>query len=211
MVRLRIEGRPYGLQEILLKPGLNRLGRIADNDFQIRDDSISSHHCQIELKDDVITVLDLNSTNGTFIDGQSIQQAVLHPGQVLCLGTVPMVCQVDPVMEPADIPAGPPSGAGVSPSAAKPAGIPVAVNTDVCNQHPQAAAKWCCVTCGGAFCTACVRTTRVGGQFFRACPKCGGSCVGVAEYTRLMTPAPTPNFFARWREALSYPLKKFWK
>jgi hypothetical protein len=25
-----------------------------------------------------------------------------------------------------------------------------------------------------------------------------------------MTPAPT-NFFARWREAFSYPLKKFWK
>ena len=78
MVRLRIEGRPYGLQEILLKPGLNRLGRIADNDFQINDDSISSHHCQIELKDGVITVLDLNSTNGTFIDEQPIQQAALE-------------------------------------------------------------------------------------------------------------------------------------
>jgi hypothetical protein len=207
MVRLRIEGRPHGLQEILLKPGLNRLGRIEDNDFQISDDSVSSHHCQIELKDDVVTVRDLNSTNGTFLDGQPIQQAVLHPGQVLCLGTVPMVCQDDAVMEPVDIPAGPPSGAGVAPPAAKPAGIPVAVNSDVCDQHPQAAAKWCCVKCGGAFCTACVKTTRVGGQFFRACPKCGGSCVSVAEYKRLMTPAPT-NFFALWREAFSYPLKK---
>ena len=210
MVRLRIEGRPYGLQEILLKPGLNRLGRIADNDFQINDDSISSHHCQIELKDGVITVLDLNSTNGTFIDEQPIQQAVLHPGQVLCLGTVPMVCQGDPVMEPANISAGPPSAAGGSPSAAKPAGLPGAVNTGVCNQHPQAAAKWCCVKCGGAFCTACVRTTRVSGQFFRACPKRGGSCVSIGEYTRLMTPAPT-NFFALLRKAFSHPLKKFWK
>ena len=207
MVRLRIEGSPHGLQEILLKPGLNRLGRIEDNDFQIRDDSISSHHCQIELKDGVVTVWDLNSTNGTFIDGQPIQQAVLHPGQVLCLGTVPMVCQADLVMEPADIPAGPPSGAGVAPSAANTAGIPGAVNSDVCNQHPQAAAKWCCVKCGGAFCSACVTTTRVGGQFFRACPKCGGSCVSVAEYKRLMTPAPT-NFFALWRSAFSYPVKK---
>ena len=207
MVRLRIEGRPHGLQEILLKPGLNRLGRIEDNDFQISDDSVSSHHCQIELKDGVITVWDLNSTNGTFIDGQPIQQAVLHPGQVLCLGTVPMICQADPVMEPADIPAGPPSGAGVAPLAANPAAIPVAVNTDVCDQHPQVAAKWCCLKCGSAFCTACVKTTRVGGQFFRACPKCGGSCVSVAEYTRLMTPAST-NFFALWREAFSYPLKK---
>jgi hypothetical protein len=31
--------------------------------------------------------------------------------------------------------------------------------------------------------------------------------VSVAEYQRLMTPAPT-NFFALWREAFSYPLKK---
>jgi hypothetical protein len=207
MVRLRMEGRPHGLQEILLKPGLNRLGRIEDNDFQISDDSISSHHCQIELKDGIITVCDLHSTNGTFIDGQPIQQAVLHPGQVLCLGTVPMVCQDYPVREPADTPAGPPSGAGVAPSAANPAAVPAAVNSDMCGQHPQAAAKWCCVKCGGAFCSACVKTTRVGGQFFRACPKCGGSCVSVAEYTRLMTPAPT-NFFALWREAFSYPFKK---
>jgi len=34
MVRLRMEGNPHGLQEILLKPGLNRLGRVADNDFK---------------------------------------------------------------------------------------------------------------------------------------------------------------------------------
>ncbi|MGA2280816.1 MAG: FHA domain-containing protein [Verrucomicrobiota bacterium] len=207
MVRLRMEGSPHGLQEILLKPGLNRLGRVEDNDYQVRDDSISSHHCQIELKDGVITVWDLNSTNGTFIDGQPIQQAVLHPGQVLCLGTVPMICQDDSVMAPAANSAGMPSGAGRDSLAANPGGIPVAVNTDVCSQHPQAAARWCCVKCGGAFCTACVRTTRVGGQFFRACPKCGGSCVSVTEYKRLLMPVPD-NFFALWREAFSYPLKK---
>jgi hypothetical protein len=108
-----------------------------------------------------------------------------------------MVCQDDPVMEPA----------GVAPLAANAADMPVAVNSDVCHQHPQAAAQWCCVKCGSAFCTACVKTTRVGGQFFRACPKCGGSCVSVAEYTRLMTPAPT-SFFALWRSAFSYPVKK---
>ena len=207
MVRLRMEGSPHGLQEILLKPGLNRLGRLEDNDFQVRDDSISSHHCQIELKDGVITVWDLNSTNGTFIDGQTIQQSVLHPGQVLSLGTVPMVCEVDPGEEPAQVPTGPPRIGGPFPPVAKPLAPPMAVNLEVCDQHPQAAAKWCCLKCGTAFCSACVKTTRVGGEFFRACPKCGGSCVSVAEYQRLMTPAPT-NFFALWRGAFSYPFKK---
>jgi hypothetical protein len=206
MVRLRMEGSPHGLQEILLKPGLNRLGRTEDNDFQISDDSISSHHCQIELKDGVITVWDLHSTNGTSIDGEPIQQAVLHPGQILCLGTVPMVCQDDPVPEPAGVSAGPPAE-GESSSATNPFPLPAAGNLEVCDQHPQAAARWCCLKCGAAFCTACVKTTRVGGEFFRACSKCGGSCVSVAEFKRLMTPAPT-NFFALWREAFSYPFKK---
>lgn len=207
MVRLRMEGSPHGLQEILLKPGLNRLGRIEDNDFQIGGDSVSSHHCQIELKDGVITVWDLNSTNGTFIDGKPIQQAVLHPGQVLSLGTVPMICEADPAGEPVKAHVGSPPVAGPFPPVAKPLAVPVAGNPECCHQHPQAAAKWCCLKCGTPFCSACVNTTRVGGEFFRACTKCGGSCVSVAEYKRLMTPAPT-NFFALWREAFSYPVKK---
>jgi len=33
MVRLRMEGNPHGLQEILLKPGLNRLGRLRTTGF----------------------------------------------------------------------------------------------------------------------------------------------------------------------------------
>ena len=193
MVRLRMEGSTHGLREILLKPGLNRLGRVADNDFQIDDNSISSHHCQIEVKDGIITVWDLDSTNGTSINGQPIKQAELHPGQVLCLGTVSMICQDDPMVDPANVAA---SLAAVASG-----------NLDFCIQHPQSAAKWCCVKCGTPFCTACVRTTRVGGEFFRACPKCGGSCISISEYKRLMTPAPT-NFFALWREAFSYPFKK---
>ncbi len=202
-----MEGGPHGSQEILLQPGLNRLGRVEDNDFQIADDSVSSHHCQIELKDGVITVWDLDSTNGTFIDGQPIRQAVLHPGQVLGLGTVPLICQKDPDGEPTGVSAGPPPAAGGFPAMESSIPAPVAGNPDVCAEHPQTAAKWCCVKCGSAFCTACVKTTRVGGEFFRACPKCGGSCLSVTEYRRLMTPAPT-NFFAVWREAFSYPFKK---
>ena len=206
MVRLRMEGGPHGSQEILLQPGLNRLGRVEDNDFQINDNSVSSHHCQIEVKEGVITVWDLDSTNGTFIDGQPVRQAVLRPGQVLCLGTVPMICQEDPVVISAPGASVPPPLAGAVPPAHPPSPS-AAGNLDVCVQHPQAAAKWCCATCGSPFCTACVRTTRVGGDFFRACPRCGGSCMSVAEYLRLMTPAPT-NFFALWGGAFSYPAKK---
>jgi len=209
MVRLRLEGSPDGLREIPLKPGLNRLGRSGDNDFQISDDSISSHHCQIELKDGVVTVWDLDSTNGTFLDGLPVRQAVLQPGHILGLGTVSMLCEADPVPKPADTAARSPSGACVRvvPLAPGPAAGPAAINPGLCVRHPQAPAKWCCVKCGGAFCADCVKTTRVGGEFFHACPKCGAGCVSVAEYRRLTTPAPT-DFFALWRSAFSYPFKK---
>jgi hypothetical protein len=207
MVRLRMEGSPHGLQEILLKPGLNRLGRTEDNDFQISDDSVSSHHCQIDLKDDVITVRDLGSTNGTFLDGQPIQSAVLQPGQVLCLGTVKMICQGDPVRQPVRISVETPLAVSEGSKAVNLVEIPAANNVEVCVQHPEVAAKWACIRCGAMLCAACVKTTRGGMKFFQNCPKCGGSCVSVSEYRRLAAPALT-NFFALWREAFSYPLKK---
>jgi hypothetical protein len=201
-----MEGNSPDPPEILLKPGLNRLGRVEDNDFQIRDASVSSHHCQIELKDGAVTVWDLNSTNGTFIDGLPVQQAVLRPGQILGLGTVTMVCETEPDEAPVRIPAGVPVARKIPP-VVKPIGVPAAGEAGFCDQHPQAAAKWCCLKCGGTYCPDCVKTTRVGGEFFRACPKCGGSCIGIAEYKRRLTPAPT-NFFAVWRGAFSYPVKK---
>jgi hypothetical protein len=207
MVRLRMEGSPHGLQAILLKPGLNRLGRTEDNDFQISDDSVSSHHCQIDLKDDVITVRDLGSTNGTFLDGQPIQSAVLQPGQVLCLGTVNMICQGDPVRQPVRISVETPLAVSEGAKAVNLVETPAANNVEVCVQHPEVAAKWACIRCGAMLCAACVKTTRGGMKFFQNCPKCGGSCVSVSEYRRLAAPALT-NFFALWREAFSYPLKK---
>jgi hypothetical protein len=207
MVRLRMEGSPHGLQEILLKPGLNRLGRTEDNDFQISDNSVSSHHCQIDLKDDVITVRDLGSTNGTFLDGQPIQSAVLQPGQVLCLGTVKMICQGDPVRQPVRISVETPLAVSEGSKAVNLVETPAANNVEVCVQHPEVAAKWACIRCGAMLCAACVKTTRGGMKFFQNCPKCGGSCVSVSEYRRLAAPALT-NFFALWREAFSYPLKK---
>jgi len=206
MVRLRMEGSPDGLQDILLKPGLNRLGRSEDNDFQISDDSISSHHCQIDLTDNVVTVRDLGSTNGTFLDGQPIQSAVLQPGQVLGLGTVRMVCQGDPVRQPMRISLEPPPAVLESSKADNPGGTTAGHNTEVCGQHPEIAAKWACVRCGAMLCGDCVKTMRVGMKFVQNCPQCDGSCVSVSEYRRLSAPAPV--FFSIWREAFSYPLKK---
>jgi pSer/pThr/pTyr-binding forkhead associated (FHA) protein len=59
------------------------IGRVEDNAFQIAEPSVSSHHCEIELKGGEVVVKDLNSTNGTFINGEKIAERVLKAGQTL--------------------------------------------------------------------------------------------------------------------------------
>lgn len=64
------------------------IGRVEDNTFQIAEPSVSSHHCEILLRGPEVVVKDLNSTNGTFINGEKISESVLKPGQVLRLGQI---------------------------------------------------------------------------------------------------------------------------
>ena len=64
------------------------VGRVEDNSFQIADPSVSSHHAEILLRGADIVIKDLNSTNGTFINGDKISEIVLQPGQVLRFGQV---------------------------------------------------------------------------------------------------------------------------
>ena len=71
-----------------LKAEKTTIGRIEDNTFQIPDPSVSSHHCEILLKGNDVLVRDLNSTNGTFINGQQVTEAPLKPSQILRIGQV---------------------------------------------------------------------------------------------------------------------------
>ena len=64
------------------------IGRVEDNLFQIAEASISSHHCEVLLRGSDVVIKDLNSTNGTFINGEQITESVLKPGQTLRLGQI---------------------------------------------------------------------------------------------------------------------------
>jgi pSer/pThr/pTyr-binding forkhead associated (FHA) protein len=73
-----------------LKPELTTVGRLPDNALQIPEASVSSHHAEIQLRGSDLFVKDLGSTNGTFINGEKINEGTVKPGQILRLGMVDM-------------------------------------------------------------------------------------------------------------------------
>jgi len=94
----------------------NTVGRVEDNTFQIADASVSSHHAEILLRGADIVIKDLNSTNGTFINGEKVSEVVLKPGQTLRFGQVELkIDDGKPVTAPP-----PPSPAGAAPAPTAP-------------------------------------------------------------------------------------------
>jgi len=78
-----------------LKVEKTTIGRVDDNTFPITEASVSSHHCEVVVRGADVIVHDLNSTNGTFINGEKITEAVLKPGQTLRLGQIEMRLETD--------------------------------------------------------------------------------------------------------------------
>ncbi|TMF20225.1 MAG: FHA domain-containing protein [Chloroflexi bacterium] len=63
-----------------------RLGRSPDNDVILRDPATSGHHARLERRDEAFWVVDLGSTNGTFVNGESVQEKQLNHGDRLTVG-----------------------------------------------------------------------------------------------------------------------------
>jgi len=78
-----------------LKVDKTTIGRVDDNIFQIAEASVSSHHCEVLLRGKEVVVRDLNSTNGTYINGEKVTESVIKPGQILRLGQVEMRLETD--------------------------------------------------------------------------------------------------------------------
>ncbi|MGA2801611.1 MAG: FHA domain-containing protein [Verrucomicrobiota bacterium] len=88
MAKLVIQTEGKSGRAYELKVDKTTIGRVEDNMFQIPEQSISSHHCEVLLRGADVVIKDLDSTNGTFINGEKITEGVLKPGQTLRLGQV---------------------------------------------------------------------------------------------------------------------------
>lgn len=88
MPRLVLLSEGFAGRTYELKTEITTVGRVSDNAFEIPEASVSSHHAEIVLRGNDVLIRDLGSTNGTFINGEKITEAVLKPGQTLRFGTI---------------------------------------------------------------------------------------------------------------------------
>jgi pSer/pThr/pTyr-binding forkhead associated (FHA) protein len=80
---LQFEGRL--LKEYSVGVGLT-IGRSPDNTVIIDNPAVSGHHARLFSESGAVIVEDLNSTNGTFVNGQHTTRRVLRSGDVLMVG-----------------------------------------------------------------------------------------------------------------------------
>lgn len=79
------EGPGKGRSLTLKKPRLV-IGR-KGADFALNDPEVSRHHCVLEVRDRMINLKDLDSTNGTFFEGERVRAAVLQDGSAFRVGS----------------------------------------------------------------------------------------------------------------------------
>jgi len=187
------------LSEIELKPGPNTLGSGGGNDIQIEDPSISEFHCEIVISDGKAVVRDLDSTNGTLIDHEPIQESVIRPGQTLQIGNAEMFFDTV-IPQPRSLPATPEMLRPVEPSPAKP-------KETTCKNHPASPGTFICGRCHQVLCEECVNIRAMGKTSLKFCRSCGGPCA-LLESKLGVRARMAGSFPALLAGAFAYPFKR---
>jgi pSer/pThr/pTyr-binding forkhead associated (FHA) protein len=95
ILRTITEGEPERTFRIL-PGGIRTIGRATGADFIVDAPLVSRVHCRLTaLPDGSLEVRDLDSTNGTFINGERVQSGRLASGDRLGVGRVELVALRD--------------------------------------------------------------------------------------------------------------------
>ena len=62
------------------------IGKLPGNDFYMDDNSISRKHCKLIKSGDTYKIIDLKSTNGTYVNGIKIEEKILEVGDNITIG-----------------------------------------------------------------------------------------------------------------------------
>ncbi|MBX7168839.1 MAG: FHA domain-containing protein, partial [Pirellulales bacterium] len=70
-----------------LRPPVVALGREAASDIQLHDTEVSRQHAELRLEQQRCTIVDLGSSNGTFVNGERVDTRELTSGDHVQVGT----------------------------------------------------------------------------------------------------------------------------
>jgi pSer/pThr/pTyr-binding forkhead associated (FHA) protein len=94
-------------QRLAVKTPVANIGRADYNDLVIPDESVSTTHAKLQRREGVWVLVDLDSTNGTFVDGDRVQgESPLAPGATVRFGDIALL------FEPTDESVGVAKGGG---------------------------------------------------------------------------------------------------
>jgi pSer/pThr/pTyr-binding forkhead associated (FHA) protein len=93
---------------IKLEQGIHVVGRSVDCDIVLHDASVSRRHAELLIDGSTVTIRDLNSRNGTFVDELPIESRQIEFGKQIRFGSVTLVirrfaaCDVEKEIETLD-------------------------------------------------------------------------------------------------------------
>ena len=105
MNRLNVFTGPDKGQAFYLHDGCPLLfGRSRHADYQLKDLATSRVHCEVELKGGRISITDLDSNSGTYVNGLKVGECVLKEGDVVKIGDTQMLLEGATIQEAATLP-----------------------------------------------------------------------------------------------------------
>ena len=79
-------------QRLVVKTPVANIGRADYNDLVVPDESVSTSHAKLQRREGIWVLVDLESTNGTFVDGDRITtESPIAPGTMVRFGDVQLV------------------------------------------------------------------------------------------------------------------------
>lgn len=90
--RLRETSAPaWASRVIVLNAPVVRVGRALDNDIVLPEDPVSAEHCRLERQDASFRLIDLGSTNKTWVNDRKVDDVVLRNGDQIRVGRTTFV------------------------------------------------------------------------------------------------------------------------
>jgi hypothetical protein len=84
---LRLQGQPDTVRKAYPISGTHWLGRAPDCDIRVNDAAVARRHAKIVLDDqDCVYLTDLDTANGTFVNGNRVHEIQLQDNDEICVG-----------------------------------------------------------------------------------------------------------------------------